>query len=198
MRLRPVFLTVLATGALALGGVMPALAGPLDDAPDTHESIDVQEVVGYIVELPGTGTPEVEVDGIPVAAVINDLYEPLDGPVRNQQGGAADTLLDMLVVADVQVSELVSVSDNRLAKLGEFVNQQCGDCLPGLGGPIGPIPIGPVGDEARSVVNGGISTLNSTYAVVGARANQLCGHCLPGLGGPIGPIPIGPVGDPTG
>jgi len=72
---------------------------------------------------------------------------------------------------------------------------ECGSCAPGVGGPIGPVPVGPVGDEARAIVNTQIARAVATYAAVGDKINRTCGQCAPGVGGPIGPVPVGPVGD---
>lgn len=201
MRIR-LSLAVLAAAGLGLGGASAALAGPLDDAagpgPGAGVRLIVSDSVGYALDLVGIGDlPNVDVVEvrIPLVAIVNEAYEPVANPVRETHGGVGYAILDTTELVDFRMAELVDVSSDRVGALEEFVNGQCGECFPTLGGPIGPVPVGPVGDEARYQVNRGITTVNQTYADYGNGINAICGTCFPGLGGPIGPVPVGPVGD---
>ena len=212
MRIR-LSLAVLAAVSLGLGGASAAVAGPIEDliggpGPSPSQGI-VNETLGYVLDLVAIGDTNVpveiselvsvpEVAHVPVAAIVNEVYAPLDGPVRNQHNNIGDSLDDAVVIGHVGAERFLDVVNTRLGGAADQVNDTCGACAPGLGGPIGPLPIGPVGDEARALVNAGIDLINGTYASAGQRINSLCGHCAPGLGGPIGPLPIGPVGDDDG
>lgn len=184
--------SLLAVGALALGSTLPAFADPIEDLLAEVHSGRLAQVADYVADQ-SPGSP-VTVK-VPALVVVGEIYAPVDADIRHAQGNAGQKALDLIGDVDVRANEVGEISTARLDNVAEFVNGACGNCAPGLGNPIGPVPIGPVGDEVRNRANDAIYSVNASYARYGRAINKACGNCAPGLGNPIGPVPIGPVGD---
>lgn len=200
MRIR-IFAASAAVAAIVSAGLVgPALAGPLDDNGVADPAAGLGAVDDVIEISVGTSPAQRYVEDAgrrlrPTAeAGIVDVGSRL-APVD----GAADAV--SVEVGDVGTTFIGRADDTsyRLADaVDTMLRDNCGECAPGLGGIIGPQPVGPVGDEAFATINLVISNVNTAYQRAGVWVNRLCGYCAPGIGGPIGPVPVGPVGDGGG
>ncbi|HVE94204.1 MAG TPA: hypothetical protein VNB24_04735 [Acidimicrobiales bacterium] len=197
MRIRILAASAAVAAIVSAGLVGPALAGPLDDYGVADPSAGLGAIDDVIEVGVGTSPAQQFVEDVgrrvrPTAEVglegVGSRLAPVDG--------VADAV--SVEVGDVGTTFLGRADDTayRLADgVDSMLRDNCGACAPGIGGIIGPQPVGPVGDEAFATINLVISNVNTAYQRAGVWVNRLCGYCAPGIGGPIGPVPVGPVGD---